>query len=185
LREEAVTKVLATIALGAVGLGLVAQPVGPAGVASAKPAPKPKVVFVAVGEALAAQGITACETADWAAKVDESDAPFNVKKERARRLRLVMAPGRPCPARAAYGDDEVGWENAHDALVMVTVYKSTLLPAKTHGGAPRFTFVYGKHTLVSLTALSARELEAPFVAAMRALPAKKLVDTPEATVSPR
>jgi hypothetical protein len=178
-----VTKVLATIALGAVGLGLVAQPVGPAGVASAKPAPKPKVVFVAVGEALAAQGITACETADWAAKVDGSDAPFNVKKERARRLRLVMAPGRPCPARDGY-DTDVDWENAHDALVMVTVYKGTLLPAKTHGGSSRFTFVYGKHTLVSLTALSAREVEAPFVAAMRALPAKKLVDAPEATVSP-
>lgn len=53
----------------------------------------------------------------------------------------------------------------------------------TAGGFPRFTFVYGKHTLVSLDALSARELEAPFVAAMRALPAKKLVDTREATMS--
>ena len=159
-------KLIATIVLGAASLGLVAQPAGAAGVASAKPAPKPNVIFIAVGEALAAQGITACETADWTAKVDESDAPFNIKKERARRLRLVMAPGRPCPDRAAYGDDEVGWENAHDGLLKVTVYKGTLLPAKTHGGSPRFTFVYGKHTLISLTALSARELEAPFVAAM-------------------
>jgi hypothetical protein len=66
-REATVTKLLATIALGAASLGLVAQPAG---------AVAPTDTFAEVGAALEAHGITPCETADWSAKIDESDGPF-------------------------------------------------------------------------------------------------------------
>lgn len=154
----------------AIGIALVVVAALPAGAASAK-RDDARTILTKVGAAFEAHGITPCETPDWTAKLDVFDEPID-RDQRAKRIRLVMGPDRPCPARDAYAD-EVEWENAHDGTITVIVYKNAKARARWEKRrSSLMTFVYGKRTLID-NALPSPELDGAFFATMKDLKARR------------
>jgi hypothetical protein len=139
----AVTKVLATIALGAASLGLVTQPAPAWGTAAERTDP----AVGAIGGALEAHGIAACE-APWDLKQEGGDdTPSRRRGERTYRARLVVV-NRACPA-----PDESGVvPGGTDGVVEIVVYKSAEFRRR---GAKRFR---GDSTIVAGYSYGARTL---------------------------
>jgi hypothetical protein len=163
-------KLVASIALGAASLALVAQP------AVAAP---PTTIFPEVGGALEAHSIAPCEPQDWTSENEIQSAYASSKlarEERDRGVRLVMAAGRPCPEPDAFAS-ETDWREAFNGLVAITVYKTPKLRErgmKHYNHISRFVYAYGRLTLIHLGPYPSRELTNAFVAAMKDLHARRV-----------
>jgi hypothetical protein len=161
-----VKKLIATAAVIVAALVIVAPVTG--GAAPSKSDNDAVRTLATIGAALEAHGVTPCESPSWTEKAyGDRDEPKG-SAIAITRVRVVVA-NRPCPDRAAYAD-EVDWERAADAYLILSVYKSKSSKAykKQRTNDPDI-FAY-KRALILRP--SADVLQEPFTAAMADLGAQ-------------